>query len=111
MAASDLAVRWREEAAILRRRGAEPQAEVLEGCAEDLDGAIEGAGMTSGVKDGSHVEPNDDLLTAQHVAEIMKVTRRWVYDHADGLPFARRLSRKTLRFSRRGLDRWIRMRR
>jgi hypothetical protein len=33
----ELVARWRSEAKILRRRGATPQAEVLEGCAQDLE--------------------------------------------------------------------------
>lgn len=35
-----LAAHWREEACILRRRAAVPQAEVLETCAAELDAAI-----------------------------------------------------------------------
>ncbi len=57
--------------------------------------------------------PNGDgtakrLLTADEVAERLGVDRRWVYRHADELPFTRRLSEGTLRFSERGLERWER---
>ena len=32
---------------------------------------------------------------------------RWLYRHAPTLPFARKLSRKVLRFSRAGITRWL----
>lgn len=46
------------------------------------------------------------LLTAQQAAERLGVSKRWVYRRADSLPFTRRLSEGTLRFSERGLERW-----
>jgi hypothetical protein len=36
-----LAQRWRQEAALLRRRAASPQAEVLESCAADLEACVQ----------------------------------------------------------------------
>jgi hypothetical protein len=51
------------------------------------------------------VEP-DRLLTVEAAAGILSVTPRWLYRHAKGLPFTRRLSRKALRFSETGLRRW-----
>lgn len=48
----------------------------------------------------------DRLLTADEAAERLGVNRRWVYRHADSLPFTRRLSEGTVRFSLRGLERW-----
>jgi predicted DNA-binding transcriptional regulator AlpA len=53
----------------------------------------------------------DQLLTADQVAVRLGVDRRWVYRRADALPFTRRLSRGTLRFSARGLERWKESRR
>ncbi len=50
---------------------------------------------------------NDHLLTAEEAASILGVTVRWLYRHARNLPFARRLSRKALRFSEVGLKRWM----
>jgi hypothetical protein len=50
--------------------------------------------------------PTDQLLTAEDAAQILRVTPRWLYRHANRLPFARRLSRKCLRFSEVGLRRW-----
>ena len=48
----------------------------------------------------------DTLLTAQQAAERLGVSRRWMYRHADSLPFTRKLSGGTLRFSSKGLERW-----
>lgn len=35
----DLAVRWRSDAEVLRRRGCEAEARLLEGCADEMDAA------------------------------------------------------------------------
>lgn len=48
--------------------------------------------------------PDVDLLTSAEAAAVLKVSRKWLYRHAHRLPFARRLSRHELRFSRRGLE-------
>jgi predicted DNA-binding transcriptional regulator AlpA len=64
---------------------------------------------------GSHPSPMpsepDRLLTADEAAPIIGMTPRWLYRHAKALPFARRLSRKALRFSEAGLRRWAASRR
>ena len=46
------------------------------------------------------------LLTAKQAAAVLNVSEDWMYRHASGLPLARRLSRKALRFSKAGLLRW-----
>ena len=48
----------------------------------------------------------DRLLTANEAADQLNVSRRWIYRKADTLPFTRRLSGGTLRFSSAGLTRW-----
>lgn len=48
----------------------------------------------------------DRLLTAQVAADLLGVDKRWVYRKADSLPFTRKLSEGTLRFSSRGLEKW-----
>lgn len=51
--------------------------------------------------------PNGDkLLTVNEAAELLGVSRRWVYRKAGKLPFTRKLSSGTLRFSEKGLERW-----
>jgi len=49
----------------------------------------------------------DDLLTVAEAAAMLRVSPRWIYRHAKGLSFARKLSRKVLRFSRSGIARWL----
>lgn len=49
----------------------------------------------------------DRLLTVEEAAGVLGVSRRWLYDHAGRLPFARHLSHRALRFSEAGLRRWI----
>ncbi len=53
----------------------------------------------------------DKLLTVNGAAGVLGVTRRWLYDHADQLPFTRRIGARTLRFSERGLNRYMATRR
>ena len=55
--------------------------------------------------------PLDRLLKPQEAASRLGVKIRWLYDHASKLPFTRRLSRKALRFSERGLDEYMRKKR
>lgn len=52
-------------------------------------------------------QKEDRLLTAEEAAPLLNVTRRWLYRHSRRLPFARRLSRKALRFSEVGIHRWL----
>src|SRR6266852_610371 len=49
----------------------------------------------------------DRLLTVSEAATRLGVSRRYVYGHANQYPFARRLGPKTLRFSERGLEKWL----
>lgn len=53
----------------------------------------------------------DKLLTPEQAAEMLGQKVRWLYRHASRLPFTRRLSRKSLRFSENGLRRWVAARR
>jgi hypothetical protein len=48
----------------------------------------------------------EELLTAEQAASLLSVSVDWMYRHASGLPFTKRLSRKALRFSKAGLLRW-----
>ncbi len=49
----------------------------------------------------------DRLLTAKEAAEMLGVTIRWVYDHANELPGTQRLTPRCLRFSENALKRWL----
>lgn len=55
----------------------------------------------------AHVEAPDRLLTAREVARRLGVSPKWVYSHHAELAFSRRLGKKALRFSERGLDRHL----
>ncbi len=46
----------------------------------------------------------DRLLSAKKAAELLGVSERWVYDHADEIG-AQRLSQRCLRFSEKALRR------
>src|ERR1044072_8620720 len=48
----------------------------------------------------------DRLLTVDEAASRLGVTRQWLYRHSKELPFTRKLSRKALRFSESGMQRW-----
>jgi hypothetical protein len=48
-------------------------------------------------------DANEELLSAKRAAELLNVSEDWMYRHADGLPFTKRLSRKALRFRKNGL--------
>ena len=51
-------------------------------------------------------EEEDDLLTAEQAALLLNVSADWFYKRTKTLPFARRLSRRAVRFSKVGLLRW-----
>jgi hypothetical protein len=57
-------------------------------------------------RQNSKPEGEDELLTTADAAKLLNVSEDWIYRRASRLPFARRLSRKALRFSRAGLLRW-----
>ena len=54
---------------------------------------------------------HDRNLTVDEAAEMLGVTRNWLYRHSGKLPFTRRLSKKALRFSEKGIRRWLETRR
>jgi predicted DNA-binding transcriptional regulator AlpA len=53
------------------------------------------------------VEAHDQLLNVHQAAERLGVAPAWLYRHANELPFTKKVSRKVLRFSSRGVERWI----
>lgn len=77
--------------------------------------------VTASVREvGAAVQPDipappgldrDRLLGVKDVAEILGVSKCWIYRHKADLPFTRMLTASTLRFSQRGLYRWIESRR
>jgi predicted DNA-binding transcriptional regulator AlpA len=49
----------------------------------------------------------DRLLTSDEVAKMLGVTKRWVQRRARRLPFSRRISVRSVRYSEAGLKRWM----
>jgi excisionase family DNA binding protein len=56
------------------------------------------------------VEPTDNRdrnLTADEAAKMLGMKKSWLYRHSGELPFTRRLSRRAVRFSEKGIRRWL----
>lgn len=95
-----------EQATMLLSRLSRLQATLL--ARADAGGVAVGQGriQQSSVSPAAAWDP-DDLLTIDEAAALLRVSPRWLYRHAKKLPFARKLSRKVLRFSRAGISRWL----
>ena len=78
--------------------------EAIRGLLDDAKGE---AGLPEKPTGESH---EDHLLTVDEAAGVLAVERTWLYRHADTLPFTRKLSPGTLRFSSNGLQQWVRSR-
>ena len=53
-------------------------------------------------------EAPDKLITVEEAAERIGMTVRWIYGHASELPFVVRLpNSRAVRFSERGLAKWL----
>jgi len=72
-----------------------------------LAARLAGISITPNEPVGAHAPDVERLLTPPEAAALLGVTVTWLYRHAGRLPFARRLSRKALRFSEAGLRRWL----
>ena len=80
--------------------------------AESIQGWLDEAESESDPPDKPVVASLEDhLLTVDEAAGVLAVERTWLYRHADKLPFTRKLSAGTLRFSSSGLQRWLASRR
>ncbi len=56
---------------------------------------------------GAGLVAGDRLLGVEQAAQLLSVTKKWIYANHKRLPFTRKLSRKQLRFSEAGLLKWI----
>ena len=54
-----------------------------------------------------HESAGDNLLKVEDVANRLNCPADWVYRNTDKLPFTRRLSPNQLRFSEKGLEKYI----
>lgn len=55
----------------------------------------------------SGTDEGDRLLEAEEAAKILCVPKSWMYSHARHLPFTRKVGAKALRFSYKGIQKWI----
>lgn len=49
----------------------------------------------------------DEWLDLEAAAKIMGVSAQWIYHNRKALPFASKIGRRLLRFSRNGMQRWM----
>jgi len=70
----------------------------------EIEGAVERA--VERVYGNGHHE-KDHLLDVKAAAKDLCVSPDWLYDHADTLPFTRKLAPNMLRFSHLGIQKWI----
>lgn len=75
---------------------------------ESIRGWLDESQGEADLPDQPEVRSHEDrLLTVDEAAEVLAVERTWLYRHAEKLPFTRRLSPGTLRFSSNGLQEWL----
>jgi predicted DNA-binding transcriptional regulator AlpA len=72
-----------------------------------LQGALSARLLVSQLSAAAQENSGERLLTAEEVATVLGVTRRWVQRRARRLPFARRISEHAIRYSESGLKRWM----
>ena len=53
---------------------------------------------------------DDRLVTAKEAGELLNVSRDWIYRHAHELPFTRRPTKRAVRFSYHGIQKWLKTR-
>jgi hypothetical protein len=53
---------------------------------------------------------DDDWISADEAAAIIKHRRRWIYDNKDKLPFVSKVSHKVLLCSKAGILKWLQAR-
>lgn len=70
---------------------------------ERLKAVLWGRMMAARPKKENH---GDRLMTVKQAARRLNCSEGWIYAHADGLPFTRRMGR-SLRFSEQGIQEYI----
>ena len=64
--------------------------------------------MAAAVAPAPQADENDDeMLTTAEAAKLLRRSPRWLYRNAHRLPFVRRLSRKSMLHSKRGIERYL----
>jgi len=55
-------------------------------------------------------QTEDRLLNTEETATVLGVSKDWIYRNARTLPFALRISTGRVRYSKKGIKRWIKRR-
>ncbi len=63
--------------------------------------------LLSQANGGAEGNPEDYRLTAEEAAARLNVSIDWLYRRTKELPFARKLSRKVVRYSEAGIKRYL----
>jgi predicted DNA-binding transcriptional regulator AlpA len=58
----------------------------------------------------SEPQTEDRLLNTEEAATVLGVSKSWLYRNGPTLPFALRISTGRVRFSKKGIERWIKRR-
>jgi predicted DNA-binding transcriptional regulator AlpA len=59
---------------------------------------------------GRNSVEEDEWIDIEKAAKLMSVSPEWLYHNRKNLPFASKIGRRLLRFSRNGLQRWMQSR-
>ncbi len=78
--------------------------------------ALGGRMASEPLQERDHPDPEEPIreerwITAEEAASITGLSKRWFYMHWKDLPFARKPSKKIVRFEAQGLHRWLASRR
>jgi predicted DNA-binding transcriptional regulator AlpA len=76
-------------------------------CVLDLYLQSRALGLTPSGPSAKESDFSNKLLTAKQAADLLGVSEDWMYKHSSRLPFTVRLSRKAVRFDRKGLLRYL----
>jgi hypothetical protein len=76
-------------------------------CSAIISACAVGSDPVDGRPAGGSTEAVDDWLTPDQAAHLLKKPRHWLVRHHRELPFARKVSRKTVLFNRTGALRWL----
>jgi hypothetical protein len=72
-----------------------------------IQGTLAARLMASRNEQKSEPVKDDELIDRFEAAQLMAVNPEWLRNHYRKFPFARRLSFKNIRFSKKGLIAWI----
>jgi len=99
-----LVVRWRNDAAAMRRLGQESFATLVETLAANLEDALGGVPSAEGAPVVAEATPIA-LVGVEEASKILGLSTSYLYRHRAELPFARKIGTRLL-FDRAGMAAW-----